>query len=373
MNCEVEFLAVGESSRAGDAIVVRYGTEDAYELIVVDGGTEATGETLVAHLGAYFPGKAIQHVVLTHCDNDHASGLRELFRKCAVANLWMHIPWLLAEDAISLFDDKTISATGLREKLRAEYPILEEIVNLAVAQGTKISYPFAGTTVGPFTVLSPNRPRYLYLLPQFHHSLDETPGPDKVAIEQQDMWIGKSDQGAFAKLAELLYAKAQEWVAESWAYERLKDGGVTSANNESSVVLYANTGTQRVLLTGDAGLRALWWSIDYAQNQGLPLQQFSFVQIPHHGSRRNVGPTVLDVLLGPKLPTPTNGFSAFVSAPKDDSKHPRLMVTNAFMRRGARVIATQGTNKIFYGGFQARQGYSTAEPMAFATQVEEYT
>jgi len=31
---------------------------------------------------------------------------------------------------------------------------------------------------------------------------------------------------------------------------------------------------------------------------GFPMQQFTFVQIPHHGSRRNVGPTVLNRLLG---------------------------------------------------------------------------
>jgi hypothetical protein len=52
------------------------------------------------------------------------------------------------------------------------------------------------------------------------------------------------------------------------------------------------------LLTGDAGINGLTWAADWADSLGLPLQNFSFVQIPHHGSRRNVGPAILTRLLG---------------------------------------------------------------------------
>ena len=50
--CEVEFLAVGDGSRAGDAIAVRYGDVNDYKLMIVDGGTADTGEAIVAHLKA---------------------------------------------------------------------------------------------------------------------------------------------------------------------------------------------------------------------------------------------------------------------------------------------------------------------------------
>lgn len=97
------------------------------------------------------------------------------------------------------------------------------------------------------------------------------------------------------------------------------------------------------------------------------------MQIPHHGSRRNVGPTILNRILGPiqaegSLPR----FSAFVSAPKDDDTHPRKMVLNAFMRRGGTVIAIQSVKKVFRDGFPVRPGYVTAEAMPFASRVEEY-
>jgi beta-lactamase superfamily II metal-dependent hydrolase len=187
------------------------------------------------------------------------------------------------------------------------------------------------------------------------------------------MWLGKQPS-LVLRLLEKALVKAQKWIGESWEFERLKDGGVTSASNETSVVLYGSfENNDRVLLTGDAGVNALTWAADYAEASGLPLRQFSFVQIPHHGSRRNVGPTIMNRLLGPVQPAGSPPrFSAFVSAPKDDDTHPRKMVLNAFMRRGGRVIATQGLKKVFWGGFPVRPGYVAAEAMPFASQVEEY-
>jgi hypothetical protein len=117
----------------------------------------------------------------------------------------------------------------------------------------------------------------------------------------------------------------------------------------------------------------LSWAADNAGTLGLPLQQFSFVQIPHHGSRRNVGPSILTRLLGQKqAETAPTRFAAFVSAPADDQIHPRRIVLNAFKRRGARIIATQGSAKIHYGGFPKRAGYTDAEQLPFYTTVEEY-
>lgn len=372
MYCEIEFLAVGEGSKPGDAIIVRYGEPNAYELMVIDGGHAETGETLVSHLKKHFGDDvSLAHVVLTHSDADHASGLREVLREIPVKNLWLHIPWLLAEEARHLFKDKRWTQDGLTAAIKNEYDIISEIVDIAVAAKCKIYYPFQGSTIGPFRVLSPNRAAYVHLLPQF----DKTPDPDQTLLENASMWLGKATAPAFgAGLLEKLVAKAQTWIDEKWDTERLKDGGVTSASNESSVVLYGDFGdNRRVLLTGDSGINGLIWAANYADSCAFPLQQFNFVQIPHHGSRRNVGPTILNRLLGDIQSEGSNiRFTTFVSAPADDDTHPRKMVLNAFMRRGGRVIATQGTNKIHYGGFPSRNGYSAATPMSFSSKVEAY-
>jgi beta-lactamase superfamily II metal-dependent hydrolase len=370
MFCEVEFLAVGDGTRPGDAIIVRYGDPNHYGLMVVDGGTDNCGESLVAHLKKHF-GQfvALEHVVLTHSDADHASGLREVLREIPAAHLWLHIPWLLSEYAIPLFRHKGWTKDSLAAAIKKEYDIVAEIVDMAIAQGSLLHYPFQGEQIGPFVVLSPSWAQYLYRLPQF----DKTPEPDQALLETAGLWIGKPSSNPLLAILEKPAAKVQNWIPESWANERLRDGGVTSASNESSVVLYANiTPQRRILLTGDAGPRALSWAAAYARVSGYPLQSFSFVQVPHHGSRRNVGPSILNELVGPIQPEGTQRFTAFVSAPKDDDTHPRKIVLNAFMRRGAKVIATQGTNKIHYGGFPKRDGYVDAEILPFAPTVEDY-
>jgi glyoxylase-like metal-dependent hydrolase (beta-lactamase superfamily II) len=76
MNCEIEFLAVGTGSKPGDAIILRYGDVNAYQLMLVDGGTAETGDKIVAHLKQYFgPHVELEHVLLTHSDADHAACL----------------------------------------------------------------------------------------------------------------------------------------------------------------------------------------------------------------------------------------------------------------------------------------------------------
>jgi beta-lactamase superfamily II metal-dependent hydrolase len=373
MLCEVEFLAVGEGSRAGDAIVVRYGEVNNYRLMVVDGGTADTGEQLVAHLKTQFGHDVVlDHVVLTHSDADHASGLREVLREIPATYVWLHIPWLLSDEAIHLFKNKNWTKETLSAAIKKEYDVISEIVGLAVAAQTtqKIFYPFQGSQIGPFTVLSPRKQTYLHLLPQF----EKTPEPDQDLLEAANMWIGKAPTGLIKEILRKAAAKVSNWWPESWSQERLRDGGQTSASNESSVVLYADCGDgRRMLLTGDAGINALTWAASHAKASGYLLQQFSFVQIPHHGSRRNVGPTVLNELLGPiQLEGSDSRFTAFVSTPKDDDQHPRKIVLNAFMRRGGTVIATQGQNKVHCGGFPPRPGYVAVEPVSFSPKVEAY-
>jgi beta-lactamase superfamily II metal-dependent hydrolase len=370
VNCEIEFLPVGNASRPGDAIVVRYGDASSYELMIVDGGNLDSGKALVEHVRRHFGDRAvISHVVLTHADADHAMGLRVVLAELPVVNLWMQVPWSFAEAARPYFASKNWTVDGLREAIRKEYDVLGELVQLAAGRKITLQSPFAGATVGPFRVLSPHHEIYTLLLPQF----DRTPDPDQKAIEVTGWWIGKQP-GFIAQILEKAVAKAQTWVTETWGKELLRDGGITSASNESSVVLYGDFGAgRRVLLTGDAGLRALNYAVYCAGRLGLPMQNFMFVQIPHHGSRRNIGPTILNQILGPiQAEGSATRFSAFVSAPKDDDTHPRKMVLNAFTRRGGAVIATQGLSKVYWGGFPARAGYDAAPVLPFAPRVEQY-
>lgn len=370
MFCEVEFLAVGDASRAGDAIILRYGSPDNYQLMLIDGGTIDTGEKIVEHLHKFFgPNPVLEHVVLSHSDGDHASGLRNVLQEITVNNFWTHIPWRFAADALPLFQNKNWTVAGLTKEIQDQYPIIAELVEIAEEKGISLHYPFQGANIGPFVVMSPAKYTYIHLLPQF----DKTPTPDQEKLEGLKFWLGKDQGSALKTLFIKLREAAQEWIPEQWGNERLKDGGVTSASNETSVVLYGDLNEgRRYLFTADAGINALNWAADYADAEGFLLQNFKFVQVPHHGSRRNVGPSILDRLLGPIQTEGTLNFSAFVSAPKEDSKHPRKIVLNAFTRRGGDVKVTAGINWLHYGGFPKREGYSSTERLPIYASVEDY-
>jgi len=371
MNCEIEFRAVGDASRAGDAILVRYGQAQAYELMIIDGGNIDSGKELVDHVHEQFGQSAvISHLVVTHADADHASGVREILDGLPVRKLWIHMPWAVAKASLPYFKDKRFTEEGLRDKLAAEYDIVAAIVASASDKRIPIAMPYMGAQIGPFVVLSPSQQMYEMLVPQF----DRTPEPDQEALEAAGWWLAAPKQNPAFALLQKAADSIQNWFTESWTKERLRDGGHTSASNESSVVLYgAFPSAQPVLLTGDAGIVALTAAANYAHQTNRPLQQFRFAQIPHHGSRRNVGPSILNRLLGPIQTEGTaSRFTAFVSAPKDDSTHPRQMVLNAFMRRGGNVVGTQGTAKVYPGGFPNRPGYSAAVSMQFVARVEDY-
>jgi beta-lactamase superfamily II metal-dependent hydrolase len=370
MNCEIEFLPVGDGCKPGDALVIRYGDVNAYQIMVIDGGNLDSGKEVVSHIRSNFGCNAvITHAVLTHPDADHASGMREVLAGLPVKNLWLHMPWQFAAAARPYFANKSWTDEGLSQELRKSCDIVGDLVTHAVKNNIPVHQPFAGMSIGPFRVVSPFQDIYPYFIPQF----SATPDPDQAAIEAAGFWIVKPP-GFLAQLLEKAAAKVQNWIDESWENERLKDGGCTSASNESSVILYGDFGPgRRVLLTGDAGIWGLTMAKCYADKNGLPLQSFMFVQVPHHGSRRNVGPTILNEILGPIRAKGTPPHSqAFVSAPKDDDTHPRKMVLNAFMRRGYDLATTQGKKIVYWGGFPPRPGYGPLSMLPFSPQVEDY-
>jgi beta-lactamase superfamily II metal-dependent hydrolase len=368
MNFEIEFLPVGDASKAGDAIVARYGQPGAYGVTVVDGGTEDAGSNLVDHIIAnYGPGTIIDHVICTHPDADHASGLRKVMEVFPVRNLWLHGLWHHSAAMLPFFEDKRWTQAGLETEIRKEYSIIEELIDLAIAQSTPVYEAFAGQQIGPFTVLSPTPWVYQRLVPQFR----KTPAPDIDRLKAENMWIGERAQPSL--LASLIQ-KATSWIPEIWEFELLREGAITAAENESSTVLLGQFGATSVLLTADAGVNGLTWACNYAQQNGIDLSNLGLVQVPHHGSRSNVTPSVLNRLLGPRLPRgAAEKRLAVVSAPKDDENHPRKMVMNAFLRRGAPVRKTQGIYFRYHSRTMPHRGTeTTATPFNFFDQVENY-
>jgi glyoxylase-like metal-dependent hydrolase (beta-lactamase superfamily II) len=76
MPFEIDFLSVGDGSKSGDAIALRYSAENSFKVMVVDGGTQESGEKLVELVQTYYRSSHVDYVVCSHPDDDHASGLR---------------------------------------------------------------------------------------------------------------------------------------------------------------------------------------------------------------------------------------------------------------------------------------------------------
>jgi beta-lactamase superfamily II metal-dependent hydrolase len=131
----------------------------------------------------------------------------------------------------------------------------------------------------------------------------------------------------------------------------------------------AQLDTKNFLFTGDAGVLALNHAIDYADKNGYSLKEkIHYLQIPHHGSKRNLGPSVIERLVGPILPIGTKTEKrAFVSsAVKGHPKHPSPRVMNALTRRGVGVVPTCGTHQCYRShDVPARDGWGPLTPVDF--------
>lgn len=337
---EVDFLSVENeaSSKSGDAIALRFWCEALGRMVVVviDAGFRDTGQRLVDHIRTRYQTTRVDLVISTHPDNDHLNGLQIVLESLDVAELFLHRPRDHGLDA-------------------REYPNLEAIdalIATAKARGTRITEPFTGESRfgGLLTVAGPTKVYYEQLLAE---SLAEAAGTSGRAVP--------------LSAAARLQAKALgllERVMAYWPTETLDEDGVTSARNNTSVITLVEPAGGRWLLTGDAGIPALHTALDHYEALRGPIgaHPFDFVQVPHHGSRRNVSPSLLDRWLGPR----DAGYAApiaFVSSAKADPKHPSPKVTNAFSRRGASVLATEGKCLWHHQGAPARPDYGPATPL----------
>lgn len=361
MGYEIDFLPVGDESKGGDAIALRYGnlfgSRGEQVVIVVDGGYTDDGEALVQHIREHYGTDRVDIVVSTHPDQDHITGLKIVLEELQVGALLMHQPWKHS-GAVAEARKTAFKSRGLIERVEKSFQAASELEAIAQRRGVQIIEPFAGvqinTTAGLFRIIGPSQEYYEELLAE-----EQAPVAVTTSSYIQDL-LRKAAAGV-AKLLE-----------ESLHIETLRDDGETTPTNNSSVICLLTIDGKQLLLTGDAGIPALERAMTVLEAEGFRPGSFRFVQVPHHGSRRNVGPSILDRMLGPKGQT-TRHSSAYVSVPKKNPEHkfPAKKVTNAFYRRGYNVSVTQGQSIRHKHDAPAREGWTALTPLPFYEKVEE--
>lgn len=362
MAYEVDVLAVGEKSSSGDAIALRYGDlsrRESHRVVVIDGGFRENGEALVRLIRGVYGTSRVDTVISTHPDADHSSGLEVVLEELQVGALWMHKPWDHSPDVRS-YVRNGVGSKNFDEQLEKSIDTARELHALAQRNGIPIIEPFAGVRSPDqcLTVLGPTCTYYEELLANF----EERTASALMRILRGESLFKGLVEGAAAKMREL------------WDDEVLVEPAANSTRpqNNSSAVVYASLDGKGFLFTGDAGVPALERAVS-PQIASLLNGSLHYLQVPHHGSKRNVGPAILDRLLGPKVPEGTKtGKIAFISAAAaGDPKHPSKRVTNAANRRGATVVATQGSNLYMHSAGLGRADYVAATPIAFAVNYDE--
>jgi len=350
MAYEVDYIPVGDGERSGDAIALRFGNltgpREQQFVAVIDGGFQESGEALVNHIITYYGTNHIDLVVSTHPDYDHASGLYTVLEKLSVGQLAMHRPWEHAEDIKNLFKGGRITASGLEERLEKSLQHASDLEALATKKGVQIVEPFQGITGlnGAIHVLGPSQEYYETLLAGFR----STPEP-------------KTSLGIFEPLRKATEEVVKR-IQDFWHIDLLdNDEDTTSSENNTSTIILFNLDGHKLLFTGDAGKTALLNAIAYADTLGISLTGMQFLDVPHHGSKRNLNSKILKRI---------NATTAFISANGNNGKHPAKKVTNALQKHGAKVFVNRTSTLLHHYNAPAR-GWVAATPEPFHQYVDE--
>ncbi len=365
MSYEVDFIGTPKVEKDYDAIAFRYWSQEEKRWIicVFDGGTSEAGEALAGHLDKYYLNnlpKQIDMVFCSHPDLDHASGLKYILQNYSVRYLVMNRPWTYIDELYEKVKDGRITKESLERTLRDKYKFIDELETLAEKQ--KNCHIIRGIVesklFSAMQIVSPSQDFYLQCLVDS----EKTPAMESVTESKSVQTFAMNALRSLGK-----------WLQAKWGKDDIREGETTTPDNESSIVLRVQpSGDNPFLLLGDVGCKGLSAAMDYADDRECSLSKCTFLQVPHHGGRHNVSPSVLDRLLGAKVPkgTPPSKV-AFVSVGKD-SDHPRKCVTNAFINRGCEVYVSSTTTKHHQHGKVPDRGWNPAKAESFSDLVEPW-
>lgn len=277
----------------GDSLLLHYGTKAAPKLVVIDGGPSGTFDSsLKPRLDELRQSRAkggklpIRLMMVSHIDDDHIQGVLDLTAELAqakedgapapyqVTTLWHNSFDDLVEElkVTDLLAGSAAGSSGVDDSTKllvASVPQGRELRNAAKKLGILLNSPFKGLIAGPKTgkkVVDLGNGLSLTVL---------GPRTAQLAALQND-WAKKI--AAMKKKGTLKPAAMQATAAE------FVD---KSVYNLASIVVLAEVGKKRMLLTGDGRGD---YVLEGLRGAGL-LKKAPFhvdiFKLPHHGSIRN--------------------------------------------------------------------------------------
>ena len=258
----------------GDAdcfLVIRYANLKIIDTTLIDGGNKSNAKDIVQRLKD-LKVTHIDNVVNTHPHADHASGLIEIIKdgSFTFGEMWINSP------------DQCINANSIRYQLsfynlnnvlnrfNSAIDLNQEIINACQWRGITIDSPTAGKKIGPFWVLGPSTSFY------------------------NECWQSLSNNQAMREWNHYYDIRDfQDIIIEQTSQDKPL-GDDTSPINESSVVLQFEYNNKKYVFTGDAGCNAINDII--ARGMNSHIEDIFWLESPHHGSRRNLSPELIDII-----------------------------------------------------------------------------
>jgi Metallo-beta-lactamase superfamily len=324
---EVDFMAVGDGARSGDAIAMRFTRPDNGQLahVIIDAGFKSSGDALVNHFARFYGVEQVDLLILTHPDGDHIGGMGVVLEE-------LQVGMLAAHDLASHGGSSLPAATATRE-----------LIALAEREGTTVVEPFEGGEAfgGALLIAGPSETFYDALVAQ-------------EVVEERAKSRPVAHKSFLQEAAERLLASA---VARFPLELDFGDAGGAGARNNTSVITDLRLGQNRLLFTGDAGAPGLERGLEYLDSRGRTDIHPTFVQIPHHGSRHNGSRELIERIAGPR--GGDRRGHAYVSISEEaaaDPRYPSPRIANAFGRRGYVVAPTAGKDLFYIGDGATRTG-----------------
>lgn len=347
---EVRFFRVGTSSKGGDAILIRLVDENNIPtIIIVDGGYKDDGERIIKYL-ASLGISTIDLVINTHPDIDHISGLIRLFEEesLCIRKLIMNRPWRDSNITADYFADGRITDSSVNKRMTDAFKYAYQLEQAAISKigEENIIHPVVGTVYYDcLTILGPSKTLYRTKL------LESDKTPTTI--------VDDVSTGFFSRTVKklVLYIKG-------FLYWRNED---TSPINETSIISLLCLPDKSYLLTGDAGRCGLKEALDYkSTNYRIASVPIDVMQLPHHGSRKNVSPELIQHV---------GATEYIISCPPEglDNHHPSRRMVNMVLEcnSNAKIFNTSNCSSfVFYYNLVINASYQA--PMPPFNEIESY-
>lgn len=302
MDFVIDFIYVGD----GDAIVIwgRYPNEHDF-VFFLDGGNVGFGSEVIQHykkwIKPHLYSKRTISFINSHPHADHINGLIEI-----VKELGEEINYGIYNDPVKFISEElreNIKNSALRkedadiEHLYRSFQKIQELNELCekhiIERKEALSDSFNFKQI---KIVSPSRKFYTSKV-QLFTNID------------------------FLKAVD--YRKTFSQVYES--FESLKPCDVVDEKNDASpenlsatVIELRDSQDRRYILTSDSGVE----SFDEMEKNGFTCENLEFVQLPHHGSRRNISTNWI-AKFSPRM---------YLISAEGNNKHPRKAVISCIKK-----------------------------------------